>query len=441
MLPPDSTAGLPGLTTEIAILGGLLVLNSVFALSEMAIVTARKSRLKQLAKQSARARAALELAEHPDRFLSTIQLAITSIDLLMGVVSGWIGLHIAQHIALFPDFESFAETFGLTLTLLVVTFISIVFGELIPKRLALIAPEKLAMLVGVPMLLATRVCAPLVAVLVWVSTAFLKLFRLDRHSQSEVSEEEIQLLVAESNEAGVIDDVERSMVNRVLTLGERTVSSLMTPRTRIHWLNIAADLTHNLAELRARPYSRYPVMRGSDKEVVGVVETKSLTEYIGQSACFDLFAKMRKPVFVPERMSAPNLIEQLRDAEVFMAFVVDEYGDLQGIVTLNDLLHAVLGNTSQASPTTTSAITERSDGSYLVDGSLAVADLRELLEVSELPCEDEHDFNTIAGLLMAYFGRIPGPGDFFDWRGWRFEVMDLDGARIDKVLILRTSEL
>ena len=150
---------------------------------------------------------------------------------------------------------------------------------------------------------------------------------------------------------------------------------------------------------------------------------------------------MRKPVFVPETMSAPNLIEQLRDAEVFMAFVVDEYGDLQGIVTLNDLLHAVLGNTSQASPTTVSAITERADGSYLVDGSLAVADLRELLEVSELPGEDEHDFNTIAGLLMAHFGRIPGPGDFFDWRGWRFEVMDLDGARIDKVLILRISDL
>ena len=440
MLPTASSlAELPSIGTDLALLFGLMALNSVFSLAEMAVVTARKSRLKQLAVSSSRARAALELAEHPDKFLSTIQLAITLIDLTMGVVAGWIGLHVAQYFSQIPMLADSAETWGLTLTLALVTFVSILLGELIPKRIALVAPEKIALLVAVPMLLATKIVAPLVMVLVWLSTAILKLFRLNLHSQSEVSEEEIQLLVAESNEAGVIDDVERSMVNRVLTLGERTVASLMTPRPRIQWLDAAATLEENLSVLRDAPHSRYPVMRGNDQEVLGVLETKWLLEHVGRelnlASEIDLFKHMNKPVFVPENMSAPNLIDQLRDEEVFMAFVVDEYGDLLGIVMLDDILHAVLGSSSQPGPSAQSQITERSDGSYLVDGSLGVEDLCELLEETELPHEDEHDFNTLAGMLMAHFGRIPAPADIFDWRRWRFEVLDLDGARIDKVLI------
>ena len=440
MLPTATNlAAVHSLSTELALLFGLMALNSVFSLAEMAVVTARKSRLKQLAVNSSRARAALELAENPDKFLSTIQLAITLIDLTMGVVSGWIGLSVAQHISHVPMLAANAETWGLTITLSLVTFVSILLGELIPKRIALIAPEKIAVLVAVPMLLATKIVAPLVMVLVWLSTAILKLFRLNLHSQSEVSEEEIQLLVAESNEAGVIDDVERSMVNRVLTLGDRTVASLMTPRPRIQWLDAAASLEENLSVLRDSPHSRYPVMRGSDQEVLGVLETKWLLAHVGRqlnlASEIDLFKHMNKPVFVPENMSAPNLIDQLRDEAVFMAFVVDEYGDLLGIVMLDDILHAVLGSSSQPGPSEQSQITERSDGSYLVDGSLSVEDLRELLEETELPLENEHDFNTLAGMLMAHFGRIPAPADVFEWRRWRFEVLDLDGARIDKVLV------
>jgi putative hemolysin len=429
---------------NIAMLCGLMALNSVFAMAEMAVVTARKSRLKQLAVTSKRARAALELSDHPDKFLSTIQLAITVIELMTGVVSGWIGLQIGAFIAHVSWLPGNAMAWGLPITLTVVTFVSILFGELIPKRIALVAPEKIAMIVGVPMLWATRAVSPLVAVLVWISTATLKLFRLNQHSQSEVSEEEIQLLVAESNEAGVIDDVERSMVNRVLTLGERTVSSMMTPRPRICWLDTASTLDENLATLRAQPHSLYPVMRGSDQEVLGVLETKWLLRLLGETPSHteletELFKRISKPVFVPENMSAPNLIDQLRDEAVFMAFVVDEYGDLQGIVTLDDLLHAVIGSASQPGPSATAQITQRHDGSYLVDGAIGVDDLRELLEESELPLESEHDFNTLAGMLIAHFGRIPDVADTFVWRRWRFEVMDLDGARIDKVLIVDTA--
>ncbi len=427
------------IAANVALLLALLLLNSVFSMSEMAVVTARKSRLKQLAPNSTRARAALELAEHPDKFLSTVQTAITILDLMMGVIAGWIGVQVATALTGFGLDEG-AQGWGLAITLALVTFVSILVADLIPKRIALIAPEKLAMLVGVPMLFATRVLAPIVSVLVWLCNLTLRAFGLHKHAPSDVSEEEIQLLVAESNEAGVIDDVERTMVSRVLTLGDRTVSSLMTPRPRIVWLDAGASLEENLQILHESPYSRYPVMRESDEEVVGVVETKSLLRYLGDpDANIDVFSHVVKPSFVPESMLAPTLIEQLRDEEVFMAFVVDEYGDLQGIVTLNDLLHAVMGSSAQGSTASVpSAIVQRADGSWLVDGALGVEDLRELLESQELPLQHEHDFNTLAGLLMAHFGRIPNVADVFEWRGWRFEVMDLDGARIDKVLISST---
>jgi putative hemolysin len=439
MLPDPNIAAsaVPDLSTDLSLLAVLLVLNSVFSMAEMAVVTARKSKLKQLSKQSSRARAALELSENPERFLSTVQLAITLIDLLMGVVSGWIGIQIASSLERVSWLSHNASAWGLTLTLAMVTFVSIVFGELIPKRIALVAPEKIAMMVSIPMRWATRAVAPFVSVVVWVSSSVLKLLRLNQHSQSEVSEEEIQMLVAESNEAGIIDDVERTMVNRVLTLGERTVSSIMTPRPRVFWLDLEATLEENLSVMHAHKFSRYPVMRGSDKDVVGVVEIKSLTEHLGNSGHFDLFTTINKPVFVPEGMSALTLIEALRDAEVFMAFVVDEYGDLQGIATLNDVLHAVLGTSQQSHPSSPAHVVERADGSYWLDGALSIADLREVMDVQELPQEDEHDFNTLAGLLMAQFGRIPHVADAFDWRGWRFEVVDLDGARIDKVLLSR----
>jgi len=439
-MDPIATAASVGnmsMAGNLLLLSCLLLMNSVLSLSELAVVASRKSKLKQMAKESVRARAALELAEKPEKFLSTIQIAITLIELVTGLVAGWIGLSVAQQFREWKLFGDSAAPVGLILTLTCVTFVSILIGELIPKRIALIAPEKIAQAIGVPMLFATRVVAPVAAILVWLSTIILRLLRLDKHSASEVSEEEIQMLVDESAEAGVIDHVERSMVNRVLTLGERSVASIMTPRTRMVWLDTEASLDENLACMREAPFSRYPVMCGSDKDVVGVLETKHLVHYIGKAGAVELFTNISKPIFVPESMSAPNLVEQLRDEAVFMAFVVDEYGDLQGLVTLNDLLHAVLGSGSQTNSSESSQIFERQDGSYLVDGQLGLEDLRELLEVQELPHEEEHSFNTLAGLLMAEFGRIPNPGDVFEWRAWRFEVLDLDGARIDKALISR----
>jgi len=252
------------------------------------------------------------------------------------------------------------------------------------------------------------------------------------------SPEEIRLLVSESAEQGVIDPDERNMVNRVLRLGDRTVDSVMTPRTRIAWLDTKATLEDNLKVMRETPYSRYPVYRGGEHEVLGVFEAKQLVGQTGTGSRLDLFRALRKPLYVPATARALDLLEEFRDAETAIALVVDEYGDIEGLVTLNDLLAAVVGKT--ATPlieTANQPIVQRDDGSWLIDGGVSSDDLRELLGIAQLPNEEDHDFRTAAGMIMAHFGRIPEAGEHFDWSGFRFEVVDLDGPRIDKLLVER----
>ena len=253
----------------------------------------------------------------------------------------------------------------------------------------------------------------------------------------KVTEEEIRHLVAEGHEQGVIDEDERNMLNRVLRLGDRSAESLMTPRTRIVWLDTTATLPEYLETMRETPYSRFPVYRGSDSEVVGVLETKHLPGQIGDGRQ-ELFGKVRPALFVSESTNALKLLEIFREEQQTMALVVDEYGDIQGLVSLNDLLGAVLGRV-QADDNQDSEplVVERDDGSWLVDGRLSTEELRELLGLNTLPGEDENDFTTLAGMVIARYGRIPHAGEHFDWKGWRIEVVDLDGARIDKVLIER----
>lgn len=414
---------------------GLLLLNGFFALSEMAMVAARKSRLKNLAKTSRRAAIALELAEHPDRLLSTVQFGITLVGVFIGAYSGTaLGHWLADHLAHWPWLAAYAEEIGIGTALFLITVISIMIGELIPKRLALVAPERIATAVAVPMALLARLASPVVGVLSWMTQRVMHLLGFGKRAGTHVTEEEIRLLVAEGAEQGVIDDAERGMVNRVLKLGERSAASLMTPRTKIVWLDAEAPLADNLAVMRATPYSRYPVMRGSDREVLGVVEVKSLLAHLGQERGFDLFAHLEKPLYVPENTPALNVLDSLREHQAALALVVDEYGDLLGMVTLTDVLSAVIGYVA-SSGDGNPAVVERDDGSLLLDGSLSLEELRELLGTDELPLPADADFHTLAGLVMAHFGRIPKVGEHFEWRRWRFEVVDLDGARIDKVLL------
>jgi len=415
----------------------LIACNAFFALSELSVVTSRKSRLKQRANTSRGARRALELAEHPERFLSAVQIGITLIGILTGMFGGdAIGAAIGAWLgARLPIPAQYAGTVGIVIAVSLITFLTIVLGELLPKRLALLAPERLAGVVALPMHALATIATPAVWLLSVSVRGLLRLLRLDDTQAASVSEEEIRLLVSESHEQGVIDDDERNMMNRVLRLGDRSAESLMTPRTRIAWLDPDDPLDETLAAMRATPFSRYPVYRGSDADVLGILEVKSLLGHF-EPAAPDLFGQLSPALFVSESTSAMKLLEILREAQQSLALVVDEYGEVTGLVTVNDVMEAVIGRTRthdgvDAAP----LMVTREDGSLLVDGSMTIDSLRELLGGGELPGESEHDYHTAAGMLIAQFGRIPNVGESFDWNGWRMEVVDLDGPRVDKLLL------
>ena len=423
---------------ELFIVFLLILINAFFALSEMSVLTSRKGRLKQRAEDSAGARKALELAEHPEHFLSTVQVGITTIGILTGMFGGdaigaAIGVWLAEHI---PAVGKYAGTIGTVLAVGLITYLSIVLGELLPKRLALLAPERLAGIVALPMHTLSRIASPAVWLLSATVRGLLKLLRVDRTDSSQVTEEEIHLLVSEGHEQGVIDLDERNMLNRVMRLGDRTADSLMTPRTRIAWLDAAAPLAENLAAMQEHEFSRYPVYRGDDSDVAGVLEVKTLLDELGKDEPA-LFRDLRAPVFVSESTHAMKLLEILREEQLSMALVVDEYGDIQGIVTITDIMDAVLGRLQAGEADGDEAlVVERQDGSLLVDGGLHIDELRELTG-ERLADAEEHDYHTAAGLVIAHYGRIPHVGEHFQLGLWRVEVVDLDGPRIDKLLLQR----
>ncbi|MBN8211439.1 MAG: HlyC/CorC family transporter [Xanthomonadales bacterium] len=427
---------------ELSIVVALILLNGFFALSEMALMTSRKTRLKHMGEHSRGARKALALAEHPDNLLSTVQVGITSIGVLTGVFGGEaIGLAIAAWFGgLFPGLQEYARPVGIGTAVTLITAGSVIFGELVPKRLALTNAEIIASKVAIPLDLLSRFAKPIVFTLGAINRGVLRLLGIRDDARNAITEEEIQMLVSEGHEQGVIDDDERNMMQRVMRLGDRTVESIMTPRTRIVWLDANATFLDNLAEMQETPYSRYPVYRDSDAEVLGLLEVKSLLDRL-QEREPDLFTTLRPALFVSESTHALKLLEIFREEQQSLALVVDEYGEVTGMVTVNDLMGAVLGRLqSGESPNSDALVIERADGSLLVDGSLPVDELRELIG-QRLPHLDDHDYHTAAGMAIAHFGRIPNTGEFFDWSGWRIEVVDLDGPRIDKLLLTRIDSM
>lgn len=427
--------------TELLLVVVLALCNGFFALSEMALMTARHSRLKQLARTSRRAQIALDLVQQPEGFLATVQVFITLLQISAGAA---IGADVGDRIGValdaydIPGIDRYSVAIGVSLSVTGITFLNMLLGELAPKRIALVDPEKFAVAVALPMRAMTWVATPFAFVLIALTRLLLRMLKMDRVSRGQVSEEEIRLLVAEGADQGVIDSDERNMVNRVLRLGDRSVDSVMTPRTRIAWLDAAATLEESLALMRETPYSRYPVCRENPQDVLGVLEVKRVIGLLAQGGAGELFARLHEPLYVPATARALDLLEEFRDAQAPLALVVDEYGDIEGLVTQSDLLAAVVGTSAAAAAETREhPIVRREDGSWLVDGSLAADDLRELLGLGELPGEDEHDFHTAAGMLTAHWGRIPQAGEHFSASGYRFEVVDLDGARIDKLLVSR----
>lgn len=419
----------------------LILFNAFFAMSEMAVMTSRKSRLKQMAVGSRRAAKALDLSEHPESFLSAVQLWITLLSLLTGYFGGEsVGDEIAAPLRNIPLLAPYAGRIGFAAGFLLMLFLFGLVGELVPKRIGTLRPEQIAAAVAYPMDFFAKAAKPFVMLLAWCTRSIMRLIGLGTANDERVTEEEIRLLVSESHEQGVIDADERKMMNRVLSLGDRTAESLMTPRVRIAWLDAEASFEENLATMREHAYSRYPVYRGSDADVLGVLEVKSLMERLNETAPA-LFDHLREPLFVSESTHALKLLEIFREEQQSIALVVDEYGDVSGLVTVNDLMGAVMGRVydsfgqSDEDDTHEPPVVRREDGSYYLDGALPLEELRELIGGRTLPGEDEHDFHTAAGMVIAHFGRIPHVGEHFGWKGWRIEVVDLDGPRIDKLLL------
>ncbi|WP_349998352.1 hemolysin family protein [Stenotrophomonas lacuserhaii] len=426
---------------ELIIVLALILLNGFFAMSEMSVMTSRKSRLKQMAATSKRAERALELSEKPESFLSTVQIGITLIGILTGVFGGEaIGLAIAAWVHdLFPGF-AYANQVGKALAVALITFLTLIFGELVPKRLAITRSEDIAGLVAWPMGWLSRIAFPAVWLLSHSTRLVLRVIGLGKDEAASVTEEEIRMLVAESHEAGVIDAHERDMMNRVMRLGDRTADSLMTPRNRIAWLDTQGALEKNLEIMSENEFSRYPVYRDNDSDVVGILEMKSLATRMARGD-HALFQNLREVLYVSESTHAMKLLEIFREEQQSVALVVDEYGEIQGLVTISDLMGAVVGRLQATENADEDAlVVTREDGSLLVDGSLPIEDLRELLGTNDLPDAEDGDYYTLAGMCIHFFGRIPHVGEYFDWAGWRIEVIDLDGARVDKLLLRTLSD-
>lgn len=426
---------------DIALILLLILLNGVFAMSEIAVVSSRKSRLQNLADDgSLGAEAALSLHHEPSSFLSTIQVGIT----LVGILNGAIGEAavadpLAAWIARIPLFEPYAKAVALTITVIGLTYFSVVVGELVPKRLALLAPEGIASLMARPMMILARVTHPLVVVLSGSCSMILRVLGARRKDEPPVTDDEIKVLMEQGAEAGVFHESEQEIVSNVLRLDEQRISAIMTPRRDMFVIDLDEDEAGVWQRIIETSFSRLVVCRGGLEQVLGVLQTGDLLKKAlpgGHVTLADIEALLRPPLYVPESVTTQQLLESFRRARLQFALIIDEYGDVQGLVTLTDVLAAIVGELSVPEAPEDRDMLQREDGSWLVDGDVGIERLKSVLDIGDdLPGEDEHSFNTLGGFIMHVLGRIPAPTDHFEAAGWRFEVMDMDRNRVDKVLL------
>ncbi|MFD1626830.1 hemolysin family protein [Azospirillum griseum] len=426
---------------ELLVILLLILLNAFFAMSEMALVSARRARLQQLAEGKAGkgARAALALSEDPSRFLSTVQVGIS----VTGIVAGaYGGATLADRLGVVLNQVEWIAPYGqpvaFALVVAAITYFSLIIGELVPKRMALVASERIACLVAGPMSTVSRVSAPVVWLLGVSSDAVLKLLRLPTVREQTVTEEEVKTLIKEGEQTGVFDPVERQMIEGVLHLADRSVRSIMTPRPDVIWLDVNDPTDVASREIRDSGYSRFPLCSGDVDEVLGIVSTKALLDQSLNGTSFDLRAAMVKPLVVHDGTPVLRLLELFKQASAQMAVVVDEYGSVEGIVTMTDILEAIAGELPDLGQDGDSSAVQREDGSWLVDGMSPVEEVEALIGVKNM--KGDGDFHTLAGFLLNHFGHVPRAAEFFHWRGIRFEVVDMDGRRIDKVLIQRNPD-
>ncbi|NEO99956.1 MAG: HlyC/CorC family transporter [Symploca sp. SIO2E9] len=426
------------LTLEILFIFVLIVFNGIFAMSEMALVSARKGRLQELANQGdVKARIALELATSPNQFLSTVQIGITLIGIFAGAFGGaTIAEKLEKHLKLIPLLASHSGAIALVVVVVIITYLSLVFGELVPKRLALNEPEQIATSVAAQMQSLAKIAAPGVHLLSHSTEIVLHLLGIGPSKEPAVTEEEIKILIEQGTEAGTFEEAEQEMLNRVFCLGDRRVSELMTPRPEIVWLDLEDSSEVNRHKIINSIHTRFPVCQGGIDNVIGVVQVNTLLARSLANQPFDLTSSLEQPLFVPESTWALKVLELFKQSGPHLALVVSEYGVLQGLVTLNDVLEAIIGDIPSVDHSHDSQIVQREDGSWLVDGMLPVEDFKKLFGFAELPGEQRGNYYTLGGFVITHLGRIPTAAAHFDWQGIRFEVMDMDGNRVDKILVM-----
>lgn len=425
---------------EIIVILLLIILNGLFAMSETAVVSARQARLQQMAQRGNQgAQAALETAQNPNRFLSTVQVGITLVGILAGAFGGAnIAGGLVEPIQTLPRIGRYAGAVSLSLVVGIITFLSVVVGELVPKRIALANAERIAALVARPMQTLSVIATPVVRLLGLATNAVLALFKLEAKTADEVSEDEIKVMVQQGAEAGIIEEAERDMVESIFRLNDRPLQTMMTPRPEIVWLDINSSDEKIRDIIMTSHHTRFPVCDGDLDHVLGAVHAKNLLADCLEQQPLDIRSVMQEPLFAPDSMQALEALERFKQTGIHMAVLVDEYGATEGVVTLIDILEAIVGDIPTSDEIGRPPIVQREDGSWLVDGLIAVEDFKEAFAVKTLP--NERKYQTLGGFVMRMLGNLPSEGKHFGWGGLRFEVADMDGRRVDKVLIEEAPE-
>jgi putative hemolysin len=424
--------------TEIFILIFLILLNAVFVMTEMALVSVRKGKLESLKnKGNHKAATALKLAENPDKFLSTVQIGITLISILTGLYSGEkFGKDLQPVIEKIDFLQPYAETVSTSIVVIIVTFLSIIFGELLPKRIALAKSQQISLWVAAPMNFLSKIAFPIVGSLAFISNGIFRLLKLNNMSDSAVTEEEIKAMVLEGSEHGEIEEGEKDIIERVFHLGDRNITSLMTHRTDIVWFDINQTID-DIKKEEELAFSTYPVCEETVDNIKGLISIKDLFRAQPGTP----LSQLAKPaLFVPENNKAYQLLEKFKSTKIHTCFIVNEYGTLEGMITLNDILEAIVGDVPQSGQEEYE-IVERGDGSFLVDAQIHFYNFLSYFNRADWLTDDDRDFDTVAGFVLHELEHIPGTGESFEWRDFKFEIIDMDGQRIDKIMVTISEDL
>ena len=424
---------------EIFAIGVLILLNGMLAMSEIAVISSRKIKLQKMSQDGNKgADITLELLESPNQFLSAVQIGITLIGILAGAFGGaTISIYLNNYLSGFSFLAPYSDTLSIIVVVLIIAYFSLVVGELVPKRIGLNNPEKISVKIARPLQILSRITSPIVSLLSFSTDSLLRLIGSKKESSDEVTEDEIKLLIKEGLEAGTVEKEEEDIIKRVFRLDQQKVGSLMTPKTEIIWLDLDDPLEEVEKQIIDSERSIFPVGKDELNNFLGVVQTKDILGSILNGEKINIESNLKEPLVIPETLPILDVLNLFKENKnyVHMAMVVDEYGSIEGLITLNDILEALVGDIpSLDEPNEPKAIL-RKDGSWLVDGYLSAEEFKEVLNIEKLPDENEGNFNTIGGFIMSYTGKVPDTGEIFQWENIEFEIVDMDGHHIDKILV------